>query len=288
MNILRIKKFGKLHYWKLKLQQAAFEKFGLVNRKVVEIIFIKRRFRIVKGSVYSKPEKDSAWVFELAKNAKIVYDVGVNTGQSALLMLYNDNIEKLVLVEPNHDALSIATENLIRNNFIHKTITFSAFASNKVDEKVQFWSFYGDASGSIHSNLATTAKFSNQYQMVPTTTLDFIFKYTKLLPDLIKMDIEGAELMALEGSKTIASHQSTYFIIEMHSFPGLSNKEFAQKLINWCRENDYKAWYLKNKLEITNPAVTEGKNRYHVLLLPKNIEFPDYLKQIEEGQAIWS
>lgn len=270
---------------KSKIKLFLYKEKGIQIRKLVDYRINGKKFTVINGTTYNKPEIDSAWCDALAKNSKIVFDVGANKGQNAMIMLSNDNIEKFVVIDPSPEALSLATENFIRNSLIQKVSIYCCFASNKNDENIQFWSSIADASGSMFASMATTAKNNNQFTYVPTKTIDFISDYFNLIPDLIKMDIEGAELIALEGCKNIFSKQKTTFIVEMHSNPGVTNKEFLQKLLDICKENNYTAWYLKDKCKITDASITGGRNRYHVLLLPQNQEFPEYLNKIDEKQV---
>ena len=61
------------------------------------------------------------------------------------------------------------------------------------------------------------AKARHEGQSVPTNTLDELMleKY-KLIPDVVKIDIEGFEYQALKGSRRLISQCKTNFFVEIH------------------------------------------------------------------------
>ncbi|MBC8883193.1 hypothetical protein H9X57_06600 [Flavobacterium piscinae] len=63
-------------------------------------------------------------------------------------------------------------------------------------------------------------------------------------------------------------------------------KENAQCIINWCKENNYKAYYLAQSIQITDSEIVAKRGKCHFLLLPFNEDYPTYLKMIKEGDAL--
>lgn len=270
-------KFNLIYKVKLSVKKFIYYKLGYVPRKVEKNKIFDKEVFALRGSLYNYIDLDTIWMNEISKRSRLIFDVGVNTGQSTLMMLLNENVEKMVLVEPNHIPLSIAHENLMKNNLIHKTVSYCAFASDKNGEQIKFWSFYGDTAGSFSPNQAGTAKFSNSYQFVPTATLEYISDYFKIIPDFIKIDIEGAELMALNGCINLAKNNKITFLVEMHIFPTFTKQEGIDGIIKWCETVGYTPYYTKTKSVLNLDTTIEEKLRYHLLLIPKNTAFPEYL-----------
>ena len=102
------------------------------------------------------------------------------------------------------------------------------------------------------------------------------------IPDLIKLDIEGAEHQALLGSVSCARHQRTRFLVEMHSNPDLSMLANAQKVLQWCQEVGYNAWYLAEGMVLERPEPIQNRSRCHLLLQPADWPYPAFLKGIRE------
>lgn len=71
---------------------------------------------------------------------------------------------------------------------------------------------------------------------VEVITVDDFCKDNNLIPDLIKVDIEGAELWALKGMKKILSHRKTKVIIEMHQFAWSSFNYSAKDFLQFVTE----------------------------------------------------
>ena len=236
-----------------------------------------KTIKCIKNSFRKTKDTDDDWFNSLAKNATVIFDIGCNIGYTALLGLTNENVKKMLLVDPNPEALFIAHKNLIANNLIGKTSTFVSFVSDLNDKEVDFYTIGHGAAGSIYKSHAETAASLNSFIKVKTVTLDFLSSYFELIPDFIKIDVEGAEFQVLEGAKETVLKSKCKILVEMHSNQDLTMFENANNLLKWCKEVEYNAWYLTNKEILVTPEIIKKRGRCHVLLLPKNNFFPSYL-----------
>lgn len=261
------------------------KKSGFTYKKWVTGYILDKPYKTVKGSIRTVQDKDDAWLFALSKNSKVIFDIGSNIGQAALLMLYHKNIRQIILVDPNPEALSIAAENLIHNNLSIKSNFVCSFISSECDKSVDFYTQDSGAAGSIYKGFAKTAAKSDSHYTVKTLTIDYLSEYYNLVPDLIKLDIEGSERDALKGAVTVASKQSTAFFVEIHSGPELSITENTGDILSWCKSNNYKAWYLKTHEPLSIDQISK-RGRYHALLLPENMPLPDSIKNIKENSKL--
>lgn len=243
-------------------------------------------YTVVKGSIREKPDYDDAWLLALAKDAHKVFDIGCNLGQSALLILHSGQVNEILLVDPDPDALSKAAQNLIYNNWSQQARFKCAFVSNKQDEQIYFYSTPRGAASSMYASHATTATNLEMKKLVSTTTIDYLVDAFNTVPDLIKIDTEGAERLVLQGAVKLAKRQSTRFFVEMHSNVELSMHDNAQAILAWCGQVNYRAWYLKEKIELISPETISHRGRCHLLLLPIQEEFPDYLTYINQGSSL--
>src|SRR5439155_18668188 len=107
-----------------------------------------------------------------------------------------------------------------------------------------------------------------------------------VLPDLVKVDTEGAERLVLKGATRIACEQRTTFLDEMHSNPELSMDSNGNAIIAWCHSNGYKAWYLKHKVELNDSGEIRNRGRCHLLLLPETAAFPSCLQHLDQGAKL--
>lgn len=272
MNLKKIKNI--LSYY--------FRRGSLYNK----VDFCGVELNVLPNSIRKKVDKDDAWYFALAKNSENVFDLGCNIGYNSLIAAIQKTNKNILLVDPNPEVLAKAAQNMIYNGFGIKSKFVSAFIGDKDGEKLNFYTIGSGAAGSMYSSHATTAAAVNSFYEVEKTTIDTLVSRVGFFPDLVKIDVEGAEYLAVLGAKDTAAQQKTKFFIEMHSPKELPMKENAQLIINWCAENNYKAYYLAKASELTNSEMIANRGKCHLLLIPFNQDYPSYLKNIKEGDAL--
>ena len=151
-----------------------------------------------------------------------------------------ENVNKIVAVEPNPLSLSIAAENLILNDLVSNVVFIPKAAYGKSGDKIQLWTMPGPfAAASTNIDFAESGSMANSYIDVETITLDDIAETYNLWPDLVKIDVEGVEHSVLEGSLKIAKRIGTKFIVEVHSCDSLSIVENTEKILDWCKVNNF-------------------------------------------------
>lgn len=261
------------------------QKLGFVYKPIESVEFLGKELEVIKGTVRKTHDKDDAWLFELAKHHRIIFDVGCNIGQAAILMLSNASVERIALIDPNPKALAWAAENLIMNNLSDKAHFVPAFISEKSGEKIELYTVGAGAAGSKFTGFAKTATRADSHFTVETLTLDLLSERLNLKPDLVKIDVEGAEYDVLRGATKLALEDCPVFFVEMHSGPELSIVNNTERILDWCGQVGYRAWYLKTKEPLSIESINT-RGRYHALLLPSDHEFPRYLKTINEGSEI--
>jgi FkbM family methyltransferase len=89
----------------------------------------------------------------------------------------------------------------------------TAFVADKAGQQQKFYTLGAGAAGSMFASHARSASFAWSYYMVDTTTIDEIVKQTGIVPGLVKIDVEGAESMALQGATELAKQQKTMFMV---------------------------------------------------------------------------
>lgn len=226
---------------------------------------------------------DDAWIFACAKHAKIAFDVGANVGQSALLMLTCANLEEVVLVEANQRALATAADNLIRNGLSPRARFVAAFASDAPDATIDLWTVGTGAAGSMYRGHAVSAASAGTVQQVRTTTLDELARRYRVCPDLVKIDVEGAEASVLAGSTHLVEQRKTRFLVEVHALPELSMARNTALILEWAARAGYAVWYLANGTKLESPEVVQHRGRCHVLLQPTDWAYPDWLVGIAQS-----
>ncbi|PWK18615.1 FkbM family methyltransferase [Xanthomarina spongicola] len=273
---MRIKNILKEIFYKVKGQEHKF-----VSKQLSGF-----HLKVIPGTIRGKVDQDDAWWFYLAKHHDVIFDIGCNIGYTALLALIQNPDKRIVLVDPNPKALGIAALNIIENGLGHQAQYFSAFVGNKLDDEVKFYTVGSGAAGSMHPTHAQTASSMNSFINVKTVTLDYLYRYYDVKPDLVKIDVEGAETLVMEAAINLAKETQCSFFIEMHDIVDLGMEASGQMMIDWCKEQEYKAWYLKTGEELTNAETIKTRGKCHLLLMPKEKLYPDYLKGVVQNATL--
>jgi FkbM family methyltransferase len=250
--------------------------------RLVRVELLGRSLVVTDGTIREKTDYDDAWFLACAARARVIFDVGANRGDMALLALLCPDVSDLVLIEPNADALVIATENIVRNRLSERVRFVCAFASDSGGSTARLWTVGSGAAGSMYSTHANTAARAGAYIEVPTVTLDELALAYSLLPDLVKIDVEGAEGLVLLGAKRCATNHCTRFLVEMHSSPELPMASNAAKVLGWCNELGYSAWYLARGSRLDSPNEIRDRGRCHLLLQPADWPYPSWLVGIPQ------
>lgn len=251
---------------------------------VAEYLF-DRDFTVREGTIRKTPDKDDGWLFAASSLSTRIFDIGANIGQSAFLELFHKSVEHVLLVDANPMALSIAAENLIMNGLINTVNLECVFVSDRPGEELDFYTVLYGAAGSMIKAHAKTAAKRNLHFKVKTTTINLLaHKYG--VPDFIKLDIEGAESLALLGANEVMTQHKTRFLVEMHSSAELPMLENARKVLSICQDLDYDVWYLAREVKLESPEQLLDRGRCHLLLQPREWEWPTKVLRIKQNAIL--
>ena len=268
-----------------RLQSRLYQRLNLPFPWVSNAL-LGRELVVRDGTIPNRIDYDDAWFHACARHAKLVLDVGANVGHSALMALLCPNVEQIVLVEANWEALAVASQNLIRNQLSSRARFVNAFASDAGDQAIDFWTVGIGAAGSMYQSHAVTAARAKSVRRVPTVTIDELCTSFGLAFDFVKIDVEGAESKVLDGSRQLASRQATRFIVEMHSMPELTMEDNANRVLAWARSVGYAAWYLSAATRLESSDTMKHRGRCHFLLQPEAWPYPEWLVGIAQSAAL--
>lgn len=257
------------------------EKLGLRRVRLVNRDYAGRSFQLLAETMESV-DYDDCWLAALGREAEIIFDIGCNVGHSSVLLLMYKRAKEAIVVDANPQALGLCAENLARNGLCDRARFVSAFVSDKEDAEIDFFTSDARADGSMFrapGNEAPTVR-------VLTTTCDKMARDYGLIPDLVKIDVEGAESWVLAGASQLARAGGTRFFVEMHSPPGLSMIDNARRVLEWCAQHNYVAYYMKDKQVLDVPEKVADRGRCHLLLLPKGKAFPEVLRRIPQSSNV--
>jgi FkbM family methyltransferase len=167
---------------------------------------------------------------------KVFWDVGANIGLYSLFFLSRRPTGSVLAFEPDLRNLRLFNRTVHRNALSSVKIVPKA-VDRQVGETTFFLDDITGASGTIVPN---NFFISDQYGASPmqvrvkTTTLDEQLRENEG-PDLIKIDIEGAELSALEGGCSMLERHLPVVLYEASINPSQTAsllKNFGYKLFN--------------------------------------------------------
>ncbi len=222
----RVANFFSIHY-NNDYYQVDYGNFSL--------LFIKNPFHLLM-------EQSAYFIHYSPKNGDVVIDGGGFWGTVAIYMskLVGDT-GKVIVYEPDESNLAILNQNIKINNIQNIEVV-----------KAGIW------------NKNTTLEFSNNQELgssfldasggnkvlVPVVSLDEEVKRLGLSRvDFIKMDIEGAELEAIEGASKLLEEGSTNFAIA--SYHIVNGEPTFNKLEQMFHELTYKSFTEHKKESIT-------------------------------------
>ncbi len=171
-----------------------------------------------------------------------VFDVGANVGYYSLLAsLLTGEKGSVYSFEPLPENISYLKKHIELNKLKNVNVVENA-VSNKVS-KLRFTA----------TNNRSMSHISNEGEIeIETTSLDEFIKAGNPFPDLIKMDIEGAEYEALIGAKELFKRKKPVIFLATHS------SELRAKCLNLLTVHGYTITAIDNKsLEESDEFVCE-------------------------------
>lgn len=206
--------------------------YGIYGKKGKEIVINNENY-IVSAHVARgiRPYIDDIplqLLSKLCKDADVVCDLGANIGIiSTVLAKRMKPGSNLYSFEPGATAFKYLSDNARVQNGNAKINPINCAVSNK-NEMLQF----SISANTTRNHIAKTQEANTV--SVKAVTLDSFCQERKITPQLIKIDIEGAEYWALEGMKDTLGNNSCVVLVEIHTdyltANGVTGKLFEEYL----------------------------------------------------------
>ena len=135
-----------------------------------------------------------------------VFDVGANAGFYTLVFSRLVGLQgRVVAFEPDSENMCLLRKHIALNNLENVSIVQAAASDTSV---LAGFSLTGGATGRLEDG-------SNY--LVPTYRLDDLLSSGVLpLPNVVKMDVEGAEVFVLRGAKQFIEKKTCIWIVALH------------------------------------------------------------------------
>jgi FkbM family methyltransferase len=146
------------------------------------------------------------------KEEPVFFDIGSNIGLISMYVLKNSKA-KVFSFEPGMSQMPILFLNCIANKFESRWSINQYAISDSIGKSV-FYSNIDHRHNGGDGLLDTGRSKSGMYEYkVNTITLDQWCRENNTYPDIIKIDVEGSELMVINGAEeTISKHKPKIFL----------------------------------------------------------------------------
>jgi FkbM family methyltransferase len=174
-----------------------------------------------------------AAIRRLIEPGSTVYDVGANVGYISLLLALQVGSQGQVIAI---EALPLNVQRLQRN------IELNAFAANIVpiqaavvdkQSKVRFLVHASASMGKAAGSAGREEAYKDEIEVNGISLDNFIFQQHHPRPDAIKMDIEGGEVLAMQGMPRLLEEIRPLLLIELHG------GEAAKAVYNTLQQHGY-------------------------------------------------
>ncbi|MEX1072014.1 MAG: FkbM family methyltransferase [Anaerolineales bacterium] len=165
------------------------------------------------------------------KAGMVAFDLGANIGYVSLLLAHKAGEGGKVFA---FEALPANQKRLQQNLALNPKSKVELVPKAVTDKKgkAAFLIHPSGGMGKVQGSLGKDAEFQSNIEVETIAIDDFVFKQRNPPPDLIKIDIEGGEVLALRGMRRILLETRPLLLIELH---GREADEFAWEILGNAR-----------------------------------------------------
>lgn len=221
----------------------------------------RARFSLTTKTFFTGEPHVQTWLTEQLKPGHVFFDVGAHHGWVSMWTLPLVGQEGAVYsFEPSPANLSILQWHRTINNFSQWTIVPKAVSDEDAVERQFFLIDSGDSpmnslttgvSGKPLMEGRDVGKISTQ-----TITLDTFCREVGVRPDLVKIDVEGAELLVLRGAGSLLGESYPTIILAIHPY-WLPTGQSTAQIVELLKAYGYTVFNSKG-----NPVETLSSGEY--------------------------
>lgn len=249
----KINTLGRLLLW--KLNQIFLHKSIIVNLTPEMKCVCHPDSSFGSLIIYTKfPEyEEMNFIYDFLKKDDIFVDVGANIGAHTLMAASKIKTGKIFSFEPSAKALKYLKENIQINHLKSKVIIVDRVVSN-----INGFESFTLGKHSEIDRIGEKGDIFHKTKMIPSVSLDKFLLENKIdCVDLIKIDVEGAELKVLEGLKDYLSKGKVGVIIfEINSNCGVYGYS-VKDIINFLEQNNFILYALDSKSKLSKLIVKD-------------------------------
>ena len=174
------------------------------------------------------------WIIELCRPGMTAYDIGANIG--IFSFLFSSQVGRRGIVyafEPEKNNHTCLEQSIRRNR--KENLVLDRRAVSHGGGRAEFDRRGGAFSGRLVGENESYPRSQN-IEMIETVSIDELVKKEGYrYPDIMKIDVEGNEILVLEGMREILEMQSPVIICELHRHLG----DAADKVVDLLFRSHY-------------------------------------------------
>ena len=231
---------------------------------------------------WRKHEPETPYMADLLSGAPVCLHVGASDGRHSYVMTRVAPLAKIWAIEPSAFSFEVLKITLAWHGIKGQVTPIHAAVGDKPGQMLlvtprkitgrmgRAYAFVADAApeGKARPDLQDTGF---ETQPTPVVTIDgFCAEHGIGKVDFIRMDIEGAELMALKGAAKVLDRDHPHVLLEIH--PQMLEARFgagAEAVVDLFRTRGYRMFALNgNRLEERFDAVSDAPWKDYFFIHP--------------------
>ena len=186
---------------------------------------------------------ESCLIDILSSEAKQIIDIGANIGYYTIKFAKKYPKSIIHAFEPMNTSYSFLKKNILENNVETNTYCYNVALSESCGE-IDF--FVPPTNGTNASIINVSGDINSKKVITKTLTLDHWCKDQNVIPDFIKCDVEGAELLVFKGGKETLKVNKPIIFTELLRKWSKPYGYHPNDMINYFKELGYLCYGIGN------------------------------------------
>ena len=243
------------------------------------------RYRLAWGSRHSTRGRDYELLFRLARDRSCVFDVGAKVGMTAMCMAGAMAKGKVVAFEAAETSCFVIERNIRLNALEDRIVAVNAVVGSASGRSCVY--HWNEISG--RSSIVLPPRQGATPIRKLAISLDDFVQQNELPPDLVKIDVEGAEQQVIAGMRAIMAGAKPVIALELHAWPGMSAAANAEGILRLLQPVGYGMYWLDHGRFVEDPAALGAlkgsgravQARARLLLVPQGRSLPAGLESLD-------